>query len=338
MSEKHQALAIDVGGTNTRAKFGNTEKRQQVSSMNELKNFITGITKQKKPSRCAIGFGGPVVSRTEAYMTNWPDNSVIRIDDLYDWGLPEGSTLMLNDMEAGAYGVISMDEDDCICIHDSDNIDGDLLSSNKIMLAPGTGFGTIGIVSVRTTSGEILEDPVASEIQHSTAFPLDAIHGALIAWLSENKRAGSMPSWEEFVSGRGLVNIYDGLAGVSRITTADTPGTDDRAAWIAAKAVAGSDTGCEEALDMYYRCMGKVAQILALTYMPFGGIFISGESTIRNLSFIEKSGFLSELQDNPRLRPLLERFPVHAITQKDINLRGAQWTCKERIHLSHGFH
>ena len=55
MPEKLQALAIDVGGTNTRAKSGNTEKHKKVSSVNELKDFITDIAKQVKPGACAIG-------------------------------------------------------------------------------------------------------------------------------------------------------------------------------------------------------------------------------------------------------------------------------------------
>ena len=148
-----------------------------------------------------------------------------------------------------------------------------------------------------------------------------------------------MPSWEEFVSGRGLVNIYDGLLGISRIVPADTPSDpDDPAAWIAVNAVGQSDAGCREALEMYYRCMAKVAQILALTFQPFGGIYLSGKSTIRNLSFIENSGFIFELQDNLKLGQLLKRFPVYVITQKDLNIRGALWACSERIHLSYDFH
>jgi glucokinase len=336
MPEKSQTLAIDVGGTNTRARFADAEKHQKVSSISELRDFIIDITKQRKPGRCAIGFGGPVVSRTEAQMTNWPDNPVIHISDLNDWGLPKGSTLMLNDMEAGAYGVISLRENDSVCLYDPEKTNMEIHSLNKILLAPGTGLGTIGIVAVRTNAGEICEEPIASEIQHSAAFPLDPTHGAVIAWLSEKKGAGWMPSWEDFVSGRGLVNIYDGLLALSH-SAAPVAALEpsDRAAWIAVNAVAKSDAGCEKALDIYYRCMGKVAQILALTYQPFGGIYISGESTIRNVSFIERSRFISALQENSKLRQLLERFPVYVIAQKDLNIRGALWACRERIHLSH---
>ena len=356
MPEKYRTLAIDVGGTKTRARFGNidgggsrlntnqsTLLHKKVSSVNELRNFITEITKQGKPRRCAIGFGGPVVSGTEVQMSNWPDNPAITIGDLYDWGLPKGCTLMMNDMEAGAYGVISMGEKDgaagtdFVCLHSAENTNEDLQSSNKVLLAPGTGFGTIGIVSARTKAGEILEEPVASEIQHSAAFPLDPVHGALIAWLSETKCAGRIPSWEDFVSGRGLVNIHDGLLGISRVApAAGASDPVDRAARIAANAVAQSDAGCEEALDIYYRCMAKVAQILALTYQPFGGIYIGGESTRRNLSFVKKSRFISELHDNSKLGRLLERFPVYVITQSDLNIRGALWACREKIHLSPG--
>ena len=345
-------LAIDVGGTNTRAKFATIDKpgqsvllRQKVTAKSELKEFITDIVGQKDVDRCAIGFGGPVVSRAEARMTNWPGGPVIGINDLADWGLPKGSTLMLNDMEAGAFGVISIREEgrsadsESVCLHEVEDAQSGVSSSNKILLAPGTGFGTIGIVSVKTKTGEYYETPVASEIQHSAALPLDPTHGALIDWLTEKGGTDQRPSWEEFVSGRGLVNIYDALAGISRITPlAASLHADDRAAWIAGNGVAGSDPGCEEALEIYYRCVGRAAQLLALAFQPFGGIYLSGESTIRNLSFILKSGFLSELQDNPTLGRLLERFPVYAITHRELNIRGALWACRERIHLSYGFH
>lgn len=339
MLEDSELLAIDVGGTNTRAWFDNREKYRKISSVNGLKEFITEITEDKRPPACAIGFAGPVVSRSEAFISNWPDSPVIRIDDLYDWGLPRGSTLMLNDMEAGAYGVISMDEEDgeaktdCICLYTGETGKTDPLSSNKVLLAPGTGMGTIGIVSAETRSGQTFTDPVASEIQHSPAFAIDEIHGALIAWMKENICNGGLPNWEDFVSGRGLVSIYRGLGAVLKIGDAEAISrTDDPAAWIAANAVTYNDAGCAAALNIYYRCMAKVAQLLALAFQPFGGIYLSGESTIRNLPFIQQSKFISELQDNSRLRRLLERFPVYVITQKELNIRGALWACRERIH------
>lgn len=338
MSANRLSLAIDVGGTNTRACYGDDEEFRKISSFVELKSFILDLTNHIKPDACTIGFAGPVVSRSEVCLSNWPGNPMIRISDLYDWGLPRGSTLMLNDMEAGAYGVISIGENkpavdtDRICLYPGNNPDHNRLSGNKILLTPGTGLGTIGIVSVEAESGETIEDPVASEIQHSAAFALDAIHGNLISWLSENRCAGGMPSWEDFVSGRGLVNIYEGLGADTELEHTDRE--EDMAAWIAANGVADSNEGCVMALDIYYRCLAKVAQQMALTFQPYGGIYLSGDSTVRNLSFIQKSKFISELQDNRILDGLLKRFPVYIITQKELNIRGALWACRKRIHLA----
>ena len=86
------------------------------------------------------------------------------------------------------------------------------------------------------------------------------------------------------------------------------------------------------ALDRYYRCVGALAQVLALTFQPYGGIYMAGESTKRNLAFIPQSGFLDELHKNEDkvYRDLLKKFPV-TLLAGDLNLEGAAYLASQRL-------
>jgi glucokinase len=64
--------------------------------------------------------------------------------------------------------------------------------------------------------------------------------------------------------------------------------------------------------------------VLALAFQPYDGIYLAGESTRRNLSFIGNSPFLKQLQANQARADLLREFPVYLLAQ-ELNLAGAAY-------------
>ena len=81
---------------------------------------------------------------------------------------------------------------------------------------------------------------------------------------------------------------------------------------------------------MFYQCCGALAQVLALTFKPFGGIFLAGTSTRKNLQFIAPSPFLAQLQQNEVRAELLKAFPVYVIAD-DFNLEGAAFVANQQL-------
>ena len=66
------------------------------------------------PSKCVVDFAGPVWEHRDEQLTNWSGNPTIRLSDLISCGLPDGATLMVNDMEAAGYGVESLTENQSV--------------------------------------------------------------------------------------------------------------------------------------------------------------------------------------------------------------------------------
>lgn len=351
-------MAIDVGGTNTRigiAVLRNNEilkspafpqiHSRKVDSKEDLAIFIreslNKLVREDRPSKCVIDFAGPLIGHKEVQITNWNGKPSIHMEELNDWGLPENYTLMLNDMEAAGYGILNLEAQNAIssskCIslfHPPDHTDIRSKQGNKILLTPGTGLGTLGIVAVKTRTGDLFEIPIASEVQHSDVSPLDDSHERLIQMFRQKKGLSVWPSWEDFVSGRGLVSIYEGLYAMSNSNRGQKirwKNDEDPAALIAQHAIRQIDPISEKALDLYYRCVGRLAQVMALFLQPYGGIFLAGGTSRKNEQFIRHSRFVDELHANSKHRELLRRFPIYLVTQ-ELHISGGLWACRERIN------
>ena len=334
-------ISIDVGGTNTRLQFEIVQNEQQIetseifkariNSKQKLQDFIrNSIKKQKRiPDNCTIGFAGIVLNKNEVTLTKWQDRTKITLKDLYKCRLPENKTLMLNDMELAGYGFLSLKVSGYRFteLYESPaKVQTELEHSRSVLLAPGTGFGTIGVITGRTKSGEKYYEVIPSEIQHITVSALDEKHEKLIKWMKNKMKLSNLPSWEDFVSGNGLELTYKGL--IKLFYPKMKPGKLS-AEQIAKKA--SEDKICTEALDIFYRCTGKLTQAMALFFRPFNGIYLCGSTTTKNAEFIKHSGFLEELQKSTDRATILKLFPVYIIEREDINIKGGLWACRNVI-------
>jgi glucokinase len=331
-------ISIDVGGTNTRLQFEITQNgkhiktseifKAKINSKWKLQDFIRdSINEQKKlPDKCTIGFAGIVLNKNEVNLTRWQDRTKITLQNLYDCELPEKKTLMLNDMELAGYGFLDLKENVykfTELYEPQIKAQTELGHSRSVLLAPGTGFGTTGVITGSTKSGEKYYEVIPSEIQHITVSPLDKKHEELIKWMKKKMKLSNLPSWEDFVSGSGLELIYKGLI---ELFYPNLKPEELSAEQIAEKAL--KDEICREVLDIFYRCAGKLTQAMALFFRPFNGIYLCGASTIKNSEFIKESGFVEELQKSTDREKILKLFPVYIIEDEDINIKGGLWACR----------
>ncbi len=344
-------LAIDVGGTNTRLIFQVMENekvvetsdlyKKEISRLEDLKDFIlTSLNKYstKSVDHCIIGIAGNVIigdiipgikhTANRVKISNWPDQPLLTSKILFSWGLPK-STKLVNDMEPAAYGILALLEDKNLLQKNTRQIykpNEEFLKEthpkHKVILAPGTGFGTVNIINFSNGNLQI----IPSEIQHISVSPIDTTHQKLIEiFKSQYKR---YPSWEDFVSGKGISFIYKTLRKYF------FPKHDDVTDNISANSIAGfiasnaqKNEICFATMDIFYRCVGKLAQAIALIIQPYGGIFLCGSNTSKNEEIIINSQMLKELQTNYLRQEQLKQFPVYLVKDDDINLRGALWAC-----------
>ena len=331
-------ISIDVGGTNTRLQFEITQNGKQIetseifkariNSKQKLQDFIrNSINKQKKlPDKCTIGFAGIVLNKNEVSLTRWQDVTKITLQDLYNCGLPENKTLMVNDMELAGCDFLNLKESGykfTKLYEPPVKAQTKLDHSRSILLAPGTGFGTIGVITGKISSGEKYYEVIPSEVQHITVSALGEKHEKLIKWMKNKMKLSNLPSWEDFVSGSGLELTYQGLI---ELFYPKMKPEKLSAEQIAEKA--SEDKICTEALDIFYRCAGKLTQAMALFFRPFNGIYLCGSTTAKNAEFIKQSGFLEELQKSMDRAIILKLLPVYIIDDEDINIKGGLWACR----------
>ena len=342
---KNINLSIDVGGTHTRLQIEIIENKKvdflskeyilKINSNEELKSFIKSslndIDPNIKLTHCVIGFAGAVIDHHKVEITNWKKKPTIILEDLIEWGMPENNTIMVNDMELAGYGIIDMEEkdemnsDQCEILYKPDFNAKNRLN-NKLVIAPGTGLGTASIIQFTTHSGGIVKDVLSSEIQHIQIPPFDDRHAEIINIILSNKPERSFLNFEDFVSGKGLQDTYEAILKLDGIKQKEKD-----AQQIAETAVKGSDKSAIEALDIFYRCVGRIIQAMALMIQPYGGIYLCGASTINNNKFIHQSGLMKEFHNCLIRQQLLLQFPVYIITKPDINITGGLWACRNII-------
>ena len=339
---KNFNLSLDVGGTHTRLQaeiienkkvtFFSQKYKQKIKSKDKLKSFITSslndIDTKMKPTHCVVGFAGAVIDHHEVEITNWKNRPIVILEDLIKWGLPKDNTIMVNDMELAGYGILDMEEknemnsDQCEILYKPDFLAKNRIN-NKLVIAPGTGFGTASIIEFTTHSGEKVRDVLSSEIQHIQVPPLDERHVEIINMILSNKPERNFLNFEDFVSGKGLHETYEAIFKLDGIEK-----REKNAKQTASSAVNGSDKYAVEALNIFYRCVGRIIQAMALMAQPYGGIYLCGTSTINNAKFIQQSGLIEELHNCQIRQQLLIQFPVYIITKPNINITGGLWACR----------
>lgn len=203
---------------------------------------------------------------------------------------------VVNDLEALAAGLPDLDRRQLRSIARGAAVPG----APMAVLAPGTGLGMACLVS--TPAGRSV---VASEGGHATLASPGKAFDEAIALIRQ--RFGHA-SAERVLSGPGLVNLYQALAeceGASKLRRTPVEVTEG--------AFDGSCPTCRAAVDGFCALLGAVAGNLALTFGARGGIFIGGGIVPRFVDHLERSGFREAFVSKGRLRPYLERIPVHVI-------------------------
>jgi glucokinase len=314
-------LAGDIGGTNARLAYFQpqnghlrliSERVFPSREFSELGEIVSKFLEDSatRPEIACFGIAGPVHhGRVETSNLPW----VIEQSQLAKQiKLP--ATLLINDLEANAWGIEALGPQDLVTLNRVVPSDG-----NQAVIAPGTGLGEAGLFWNGSQ-----HQVYACEGGHADFAPQGDLQIELLRFLQS--RYGHV-SYERILSGPGLVNVYEFLRGKG---CADEPagfseqlaGTDAAAA-ISCAALNGSNRLAEQALDLWISVYGAEAGNLALKAMATGGIFLSGGISPKILPQLAGPLFMQAFLDKGRLRPLLESIPVQVVTNDSAGLLGA---------------
>ena len=322
-------LSGDVGGTNTRlqiTKFKDYEHSEICASAKYFNHQFGSFTEiiehflnqhqftAAQIERTCFAVAGPIIHGCVKF-TNlpWFVSETLLHEDM---GFKH--VCLINDFEAIGYGIDTLKNNDIHTLQQGEVI------PNKIraIIGAGTGLG----VAISVYNNDRFQ-VIPTEGGHVDFAPIDETQDALWQYLSKKLHRVSI---ERLVSGPGILNIYNFVRDNPLFNEKEDPALrlklfqgDDAAAIIAEYAMAHNDHMAIRALDLFIRIYGACAGNLALTTLPYSGLYIVGGIAPKLLPQLLDGRFLRAFNDKGRMSNLLANIPIYIVLDTMIGLQGA---------------
>lgn len=320
-------LAGDIGGTKTHLALFKEEqgrvvclKEQKFPSQKYpnlrliVKEFLKGVN--EKVAKGCFGIAGPV-KKGKSQATNLPwlvESEVLSKE------LSNNKVSLINDLEANAYGLNMLQEDEFFILNEGDK----QAEGNKALVSAGTGLGEAGIFFDGKRN-----IPFACEGGHGDFAPRNEREDSLLRFL--RKKFGHV-SYERILSGPGLYNVYQFVvetkieeekeAVLKEIASGDSPRL------ISEKGLSGNSKACRKALELFVSIYGAEAGNVALKMFALGGVYIGGGIAPKILPLLKEGVFIDSFKRKGRFSDLLGAIPVRIVLNDKTALLGAMYYAK----------
>lgn len=315
MSSPHKSrfsLVADIGGTNTRVALADgtvlqegTIRRFRNADFAGLETILRAYLEAQPDVVCAgacIAVAGPVAQGV-ATMTN------------LDWTI-DGPALtratgaervaILNDLQAQGHALGYIAPENLRPVIGQAEPD---LAAAKLVIGVGTGFNAAPVHE--TPSGRVV---AASECGHVN-MPVRSEADLRLAHFVET--AHGFPGVEDVLSGRGLERLF---AFVSK--EAGRPSEATAAAIMGGLADEPEGGFATDTALLFTRLLGAEAGNLALTHLPFGGIYLCGGVSRAIGPYLTKMGFEAAFRDKGRFSGFMKNFSVSVVEDDFAALTG----------------
>ncbi|NEO57464.1 MAG: glucokinase [Okeania sp. SIO3B5] len=340
-------LAGDIGGTKTILQLVEAKREESKATVefqslyenrypsNDFPDLVPIVQKflaeaneklgeQFQPEKACFAIAGPVVNNT-VKLTNLPWMLDAK---LLESGLGISQVSLINDFEAVGYGILGLTDNDLETLQAGEPQDDTPIA----VIGAGTGLGECFLIR---GGGAVRVYP--TEGGHTDFAPRSELEFDLLKYLLAKHNIDRV-SVERVVSGMGIVAIYQFLR--DRKSAAESPeigelvrkweteiGSDeitvDPGAVIGKAALENSDRLCEKVFELFVGAYGAEAGNLALKLLPYSGLYIAGGIAAKILPLMKSGAFMEAFHHKGRMRPLLEKVPVHIVLNPKVGLIGA---------------
>jgi len=325
------------------ANFANEEYAKQGKTFVDIyRDFLGQAGKgNESVSVASIAVAGPVENNRVVFTNNnWSIDGFA-----LESALAIGRVVLMNDFVANGYGVLTLDLGAGHGDRQGEAKDVAVIQAGEqrtqgapmACVGAGTGLGEVYLTNPSTFCPTSLVgvkhihfkgEPIAPIVNEYTAYPTEGGHVdfaprsplefELLQYLLSKFGQPHRVSVERVVSGRGLANVFEFLAQHRDFSKRVDPKM--RAAFLAAGDLQGKvvaehaslgDHVSLKAMDIFIGAYAAEASGAALKYLPFGGLFLAGGLTPKNLHLIQGEGgpFLKAFLDKGRMAPLLHKVP-----------------------------
>ena len=320
-------LSGDIGGTKARFQFSKYEdgklicigmKRYASKDYHDILIFITKFMEEIGESITRIdaacfAVAGPILAG-RVQLTNLP------------WGIDEAEVSkalnikkvrLLNDFCASGYGIEALTHEQLYTLQF-----GKLQEhAPKAIIGAGTGLG-VAVMHWVNKGYSVM----STEGGHVDFAPTDDIQMELLGYLRKKYHRVSA---ERVLSGQGLVNIYRFVRDHPVLNEEENPDlryeitVSDAAAAIYKFATENKDPLAIRALTIFTQVYAAQVGNLALTVLPFGGLYIAGGIAPKILNQLKSDIFNERYFDKGRMSQLLTHVPLHVVLDSSVELKGA---------------
>jgi glucokinase len=301
------SLVADIGGTNTRVALARgpvvdrkTVTRYANADHADLSGVLTrylsetGVQDGQITGVC-VAAAGPVHEGV-ADLTNldW------RIDrDTLGRALTAGKVAVLNDLQAQGHAIGHIDAADLDAVVPQPEVSA---QAAKLVIGLGTGFNACPVFD--TAAGRFVPPSEAGHVS------LPACDGRMEALIAAMVRDFGFASVEEILSGRGISYLHKVLHGTGAEPAQIMQGME------------AGDAKAEATGAAFVEVMGTVVGDLALSHLPFGGIYLVGGVTRAFAPHLDRFGFATHLRAKGRFTEFMHQFGVFVVRDDYAALTG----------------
>ena len=303
-------LVADIGGTNTRvalargpAVLADTVRRYPNDDYPGLEPILRQYVSVvgANPAAACIAVAGPVKDG-KAALTNrdWTIDGA-----LLSRATGAKVTAILNDLQAQGHALGHIDPANTRVLVPFTTAGS---QAAKLVVNVGTGFN---IAQVFDHDGRRLVPP--AEAGHVTLPVRDETDLRLARFVGA---AHGFASVEEVLSGRGIVQVFDWLG------QEEGDPSPASSAEIMAAVTKGGDSRADRAGRVFARFLGAVSGDLALTTLPFGGVWLVGGLARAFAPHLARLGFAEAFRDKGRFSGFMQQFGVGVVEDDNAALTG----------------
>lgn len=306
-----KVLLADIGGTNTRLALGqgqgvahDTVRRYANAEHADLTAILRAYLSEMGAPDCSgacLAAAGPVTDGV-AELTNlsW------RITPETVRAATGAATVaIINDLQAQGHALDRLPAASFKTI-----LPGPAMPRRGARLVVGIGTGFNAAPVQRSAAGLVV---AASECGHA-GLPLRTEQDLRLARFVE--AAHGFAGIEDVLSGRGLTRLHAFMANDAGLKC------ELSSAGILANIASGTDRVAAQTCTAFCTLLGRVVGDLALTHLPFEGLYLVGGIARAFAPYLATTGFASAFRDKGRFSTFMESFAVHVIEDDFAALEG----------------
>lgn len=323
-------LGGDIGGTNTNLgifgvkdnfpsllasfHFKSKELKALHYAINKVLGYMQKNHKIKINNACFAVAGVVSANKGFAEITNaeWDISKKILLEKTR-----LKKILLMNDFEAIGYGINMLAKNDIVAVKKAAKIP----KSPIIVIGAGTGLGKTTLIYNESHG---FYAPIPSEAGHSDFAAQSRLELELVDFIKKCKNIRQSVSYEQVLSGNGLINIYSFLRKNRKFKeTSFTKEIDkSKAKPELISKYRKTDETCRATFEIFKKIYAKFAKNFALDALPFGGVYIAGGIAPKNRD-IFNGGFVKLFEQNYRHADVLKRIPIYLVLNYNVGLLGA---------------